>query len=133
MSGWKAGAIKSFFRVVINSDIPGRLRIKIKNFRLIPETGVNASLPYISKAFGILPGVKSARLNPKVGSLLIIYDPLKANTKKILEWINIMIETGVKYAPVIARSGIREPARIEAFLIERLPRRVPDMEKTEEL
>lgn len=124
MSGWKAGAVKSFFRVRVHSDIPGRLRLKIKNFHLIPAAGVNTSLPYISKAFGLLPGVETARLNPKIGSLLVIYDPSVTGTQKILDWIDIMVETGVKYAPAIARSGVRDPARIERFFVDKLQKRL---------
>ena len=129
MSDWKAGAIRSFFRVRVHSDIPGRLRLKISNFRLIPQAGVSASLPYIPKAFGQLPGVKTAELNAKVGSLLILYDPAVTGTKAILDWIDTMIETGVKYAPAIARSGMKDPARIERFFIEKLQTRLPSGER----
>lgn len=119
MNSIKLTAIKTFFRIIVNSDISGRLRIKISNFNMIPKAGVEQSLGYIPKAFSMLSGIKSVEPNPKIGSLLIHYDPSKTNTAQILDDIDLMVDMGVQYAPKVMQWEEKDPQLIEDFFVEK--------------
>ncbi len=125
MGDFKANAVKKIFAINVISELPGRLRLGIKNYKLIPPDVVLGTVKYIEKAILLLPGVTESPINTKIGTMLVKYDNTKLKTADILGWIDILIDTGVKYAPQVSKSGIKDPDKIEAFYTAKLQKLIP--------
>lgn len=60
--------------------VPGRLRVKAPALKRNPARAAG-----VCAAVTAVPGVSSAEANPVTGSLLIAYDPLRVDPRRVLD------------------------------------------------
>ena len=87
MFNFKASILNLLFKFEVVSDIPGRLRIKVNNFKKLPNEAVNFQSQAV-KAVKRLDGVESVKFNFVIGTVLIEYDKDKIDSKAIVSWLN---------------------------------------------
>ena len=46
----------------------------------------------------MLPGVRDAQVNPRIGTALVMYDASMTNREEILRWIATAVDTGLELA-----------------------------------
>jgi hypothetical protein len=63
--------------VVLNANVPGRLRIHVPGWG--PEQRTT-----LERRLSMVPGVRSARATPSTGNVLLIYDPALTEPAKLL-------------------------------------------------
>lgn len=86
--------------------IPGRLRIRSKNFRCN-----SSSLNTVRFELSKLKGIASVRLNLKAGSMTVCYDTKIFSSDEILELMNSYQCVSVKHAkPVSNNLAVKQPA-----------------------
>lgn len=71
---------------LIVSRLPGRLRLRNTLLRRSPL------LAQLRDASLLLPGMHAARSNPRVGSLLLQYDPLRLSDAEIDAWLTPLLQ-----------------------------------------
>ena len=87
MFNFKASIRNLLFKFEVVSDIPGRLRIKVNNFKKLPKEAVNFQSQAV-EAVKRLDGVESVKFNFVIGTVLIEYDKDKIDSKAIVSWLN---------------------------------------------
>ncbi|WP_304195589.1 HMA2 domain-containing protein [Peptostreptococcus stomatis] len=87
MFNFKASILNLLFKFEVVSDIPGRLRIKVNNFKKLPKEAVNFQSQAV-EAVKRLDGVESVKFNFVIGTVLIEYDTDKIDSKAIVSWLN---------------------------------------------
>lgn len=87
MFNFKASILNLLFKFEVVSDIPGRLRIKVNNFKKLPKEAVNFQSQAV-EAVKRLDGVESVKFNFVIGTILIEYDTDKIDSKAIVSWLN---------------------------------------------
>lgn len=87
MFNFKASILNLLFKFEVVSDIPGRLRIKVNNFKKLPKEAVNFQSQSV-EAVKRLDGVKNVKFNFVIGTVLIEYDTDKVDSKAIVSWLN---------------------------------------------
>lgn len=87
MFNFKASIISMLFKFEVVSDLPGRLRIKVNNYKKIPKDAVNFQSQAM-EAVKRLDGVKTVKFNFVIGTVLIEYDTDKVDSKTIVNWLN---------------------------------------------
>ena len=75
------------FKFEVVSDLPGRLRIKVNNFKKLPKEAVNFQSQAM-EAVKRLDGVENVKFNFVIGTVLIEYDTDKVDSKAIVSWLN---------------------------------------------
>ncbi len=118
----KQAIAKSLFKIEVSSDLPGRLRLKIRNFKRIPGDLVRDYLPTVTKVLKMLKGVTSAELNDVTGSILISYEKDATTSEKIRTSIDKMIDVGMALYESdkdIAKKGTQEIERIFMELLKK--------------
>lgn len=87
MFNFKASILNLLFKFEVVSDIPGRLRIKVNNFKKLPKEAVNFQSQAV-EAVKRLDGVENVKFNFVIGTVLIEYDKDKIDSKAIVSWLN---------------------------------------------
>ena len=87
MFNFKASILSMLFKFEVVSDIPGRLRIKVNNYKKIPKDAVNFQSQAM-EAVKRLDGVKIVKFNFVIGTVLIEYDTDKVDSKTVVNWLN---------------------------------------------
>nr|WP_314497544.1 cation transporter [uncultured Peptostreptococcus sp.] len=87
MFNFKASILNLLFKFEVVSDLPGRLRIKVNNFKKLPKEAVNFQSQAM-EAVKRLDGVKNVKFNFVIGTVLIEYDTDKVDSKAIVSWLN---------------------------------------------
>lgn len=87
MFNFKASILNLLFKFEVVSDLPGRLRIKVNNFKKLPKEAVNFQSQAM-EAVKRLDGVKNVKFNFVIGTVLIEYDIDKVDSKAIVSWLN---------------------------------------------
>ena len=87
MFNFKASILNLLFKFEVVSDLPGRLRIKVNNFKKLPKEAVNFQSQAV-EAVKRLDGVESVKFNFVIGTVLIEYDTDKVDSKAIVSWLN---------------------------------------------
>ena len=87
MFNFKASILNLLLKFEVVSDIPGRLRIKVNNFKKLPKEAVNFQSQAV-EAVKRLDGVESVKFNFVIGTVLIEYDKDKIDSKAIVSWLN---------------------------------------------
>lgn len=87
MFNFKASILNLLFKFEVVSDIPGRLRIKVNNFKKLPKEAVNFQSQAV-EAVKRLDGVEGVKFNFVIGTVLIEYDKDKIDSKAIVSWLN---------------------------------------------
>lgn len=116
--------IRRCLRPRVDCDIPGRLRISFARYAMLPEAA-KPYLHYVEDILKLLPAVNQVRLNPRIGSILVLYESEKGNSRQILRWVDIVVDTGLEIARELeGAEDIREEelaSRIRRALVLRLP------------
>nr|WP_314276699.1 cation transporter [uncultured Peptostreptococcus sp.] len=87
MFNFKASILNLLFKFEVVSDLPGRLRIKVNNFKKLPKEAVNFQSQAM-EAVKRLNGVKDVKFNFVIGTALIEYDINQVDSKKVINWLN---------------------------------------------
>ena len=119
MNSLEEGFTRRSLKPRVDCDIPGRLRLSFARYALLPEAA-KPYLHYVEDVLKLLPGVREVRLNPRIGTILVLYDPSEAGTRQILRWVGIAVDTGLE----IARELEGVEAVDEDTLAERVRRRL---------
>ena len=109
----------------VDCDLPGRLRLSFARYALLPEAA-KPYLHYVEDVLKLLPGVQEVRLNPRIGTILVLYAPSEAGARQILRWVGIVVDTGLEIARELeGTETVDEEAlaeRVRRQLVLRLPR-----------
>lgn len=89
MLNFKVALLNFLFKFEVVSDLPGRMRLKVKNFKKIPKEAVEYQ-KYGVQAIKKLKGVRNVTFNFVIGTILIEYDNDILDSKKIVHWLNII-------------------------------------------
>lgn len=106
-------------------DLPGRLRLRFEHYARLPE-GARPYLHYVEDVLKLLPGVHTVDLNPRIGTILVLYETEAVSVRQILRWVGIVVDTGLEIAreldgaKPVAESTLAE--RVRRQLVLRLPR-----------
>ena len=125
MNSLEEGFIRRSLKPRVDCDIPGRLRLSFARHALLPEAA-KPYLHYVEDVLKLLPGVREVRLNPRIGTILVLYNPSEAGSRQILRWVGIVVDTGLEIARELEGSEpVDESAladRVRRELVLRLPR-----------
>lgn len=104
-------------------DLPGRLRLSFEHYARLPE-GARPYLHYVEDVLKLLPGVHTVDLNPRIGTILVLYEPETVSVRQILRWVGIVVDTGLELARELPREGVNESSladEVRRRLVLRLP------------
>ena len=107
----------------VECDLPGRLRLRFARHALLPEAAV-PYLHYVEDVLKLLPGVQAVQLNPRIGTILVLYEPKTVSARQILRWVDIVVDTGLEIAREIGAEAVEEAelaGKVRARLVLRLP------------
>ena len=76
----------------------------------------------------MLPGVKDVNVTARTGSVLVIYDPEITNARRIMCWVDIVVDTGLEIARDNEWEG-KDEGEIERLVRERLILRLPQQKE----
>ncbi len=93
--GIVGGIAKSYYKVEVASDLPGRLRLKVRNFAKIPKDLVQKFFPSVGRIISQMDGILNVQINKNTGSILINYDKNLTEASKITAKIDNMIDVGI--------------------------------------
>ncbi len=122
MNIFQEGLLRLYLKPVVESDLPGRLRIRFRKADLLPAEAL-PYLHYIYNVLTLLDGVHDAAVNPRIGTVLITYDKDQTNAKKILHWVDTIVDTGLTLAKEDTWQGASEET-IARMMRERLELRL---------
>ena len=111
----------------VECDLPGRLRMRFRHSEQLPKEAL-PYLHYIQDVLQLLPGVSGAKVNPRIGTVLIRYDAAVTNTRAILRWVDIVVDEGICISKedVWQNAGEKE---LEEIVRQRLILRLPQQKK----
>lgn len=89
--------IRHYLKPAVTSDLPGRLRLSFKGYQMLPKEAL-PYLHYVQDVMTMLPGVRDAQVNPRIGTALVTYDASMTNREEILRWIATAVDTGLELA-----------------------------------
>ena len=108
----------------VESDIPGRLRMLFPRYSLLPDSA-RPYLHYVEDVLRLLPGVHTVRVNPRIGTVLVLYDQGMCTTRQILRWVDIVVDTGIEIAREMEGAAERNEEDIASLVRRRLVLRLP--------
>ena len=109
----------------VESDLPGRLRVMFPRYDLLPEAA-KPYLHYVEEVLKLLPGAETVRMNPRIGTVLVLYDREKCSSARILRWIDIVVDTGIEIAGGLDLEKIPDEAEIAEKVRQELTLRLPE-------
>ncbi len=122
MNIFQEGLLRLYLKPVVESDLPGRLRIRFRKVDLLPSEAL-PYLHYIYDVLTLLDGVHDVTVNPRIGTVLITYDKDQTNARKILHWVDTVVDTGLSLAKEDTWQGASEDT-IARMMRERLELRL---------
>ena len=118
---------ETFLRVclkpAVTSNLPGRLRLKFSKYKMLPKEA-EPYLHYANDVMAMLPGVKDSVINARIGTALVLYDAQTTSSRRILRWVDIVVDTGLEIAKEIKPEEIDEQ-KLEQIVRQRLILRLP--------
>ena len=108
----------------VESDLPGRMRLLFPRYALLPVSA-RPYLHYVEDVLKLLPGVLSVRLNARIGTVLVFYDPAECTPRRILRWVDIVVDTGIGISHELEGAGAEDEAEIASEVRRRLMLRLP--------
>lgn len=91
----KCYIIKHLKKIKVIHSIPGRMRLKLPNISNVPDEFRQYD-DFIVRAVKILEGVDEVSFNYTIGTALVTYDIHKIYEKKILGWIEDIVDISIK-------------------------------------
>ena len=64
--------IRHYLKPTVTSDLPGRLRLSFKGYQMLPKEAL-PYLHYVQDVMTMLPGVRDAQVNPRIGTALVTF------------------------------------------------------------
>lgn len=122
---------ESFLRLCLHPrvecDLPGRLRVSFCKYRLLPKEAL-PYLHYIQDVLTLLPGVTGAEINPRIGTVLVLYDAALTSSRAILRWVDIVVDEGIRISKeeLWQNAGEKE---LEEIVRKRLILRLPQQKE----
>ena len=122
---------ESFLRLCLHPrvecDLPGRLRVSFCKYRLLPKEAL-PYLHYIQDVLTLLPGVTGAEINPRIGTVLVLYDAAITSSRAILRWVDIVVDEGIRISKeeLWQNAGEKE---LEEIVRKRLILRLPQQKE----
>ena len=107
----------------VECDLPGRLRLRFRHSEQLPKEAL-PYLHYVQDVLKMLPGVTEITVNARIGTVLVIYDAGTTNTRQILRWVDIVVDTGLEIAKEIKPEEVDEES-LERVVRQRLILRLP--------
>ena len=107
----------------VECDLPGRLRLRFRHSEQLPKEALSY-LHYVQDVLKMLPGITEVTVNARIGTVLVIYDAGTTNTRQILRWVDIVVDTGLEIAKEIKPEEVDEESLgrvVRQRLILRLP------------
>ena len=111
-------------------DLPGRLRMKFSKYDMLPKEAL-PYLHYVRDVLAMLPGVNDVTVNARIGTVLVLYDANKTNSRQIMRWVDIVVDTGIEIAKDKEWEG-KDEAEIEQLVRDRLILRLPQQSRVSE-
>ena len=96
--------ISKLMKIKVAHSIPGRIRFKVSSLKDIPEEYMIYE-KYLHQSLKKLNGIESIDVNRVTGSILITYDMKKVYEEKILNWIEVIKEIGLRNLDLIEKYG----------------------------
>lgn len=96
--------VSKLMKIKVAHSIPGRIRFKVASLKDIPDEYMIYE-KYLHQALQKLDGVENVDVNKMTGSILINYDIKRTYEEKILNWIEIIKEIGLKNIDLIEKYG----------------------------
>ncbi len=107
----------------VECDLPGRLRLRFRHSEQLPKEAL-PYLHYVQDVLKMLPGITEVTVNARIGTVLVIYDAGTTNTRQILRWVDIVVDTGLEIAKEIKPEEVDEES-LERVVRQRLILRLP--------
>ena len=107
----------------VTCNLPGRLRLAFAKYQLLPKEAL-PYLHYVRDVLLLLPGVTDAQANPRIGTVLVSYDPGKTSEQTILQWVATVVDEGIQLSREDIWQGADEQT-LAALVRERLLLRLP--------
>lgn len=107
----------------VTCNLPGRLRLAFAKYQLLPKEAL-PYLHYVRDVLLLLPGVTDAQANPRIGTVLVSYDPGKTSEQAILQWVATVVDEGIQLSREDIWQGADEQT-LAALVRERLLLRLP--------
>ena len=108
----------------VESNLPGRLRLLFPRYALLPDSA-RPYLHYVEDVLKLLPGVRTVRVNSRIGTVLVMYDQAICTVRQILRWVDIVVDTGIEIAQEMKNAGIKDETIIAPTVRQRLILRLP--------
>ena len=112
----------------VESDLPGRLRLLFPRYALLPDSA-RPYLHYVEDVLKLLPGVRTVRVNARIGTVLVMYDQTICTTRQILRWVDIVVDTGIEIAYGMEDEKAKDEAEIASAVRQKLILRLPQCDE----
>lgn len=120
----REGILRCNLKPRVECDLPGRLRMLFPRYALLPESA-KPYLHYVEDILKLLPGVHTVQVNPRIGTVLVLYDQSVCTTRQILRWVDIVVDTGIEIAHEMEGTETKDEANIASVVRQRLVLRLP--------
>ena len=128
MTDIRESILRCILKPRVESDLPGRLRMLFPRHAMLPDSA-RPYLHYVEDVLKLLPGVQTVRLNPRIGTVLVMYDRALCSARQILRWVDIVVDTGIGIANEMKNGRAKDETDIASMVRQRLMLRLPQ-EKT---
>ncbi|MDO5300144.1 MAG: heavy metal-associated domain-containing protein [Clostridia bacterium] len=119
------GFVRYCLKPAVSCNLPGRLRMTFRSYKLLPKEAL-PYLHYIRDVLTMLPGVTDVQINPRIGTVLVLYDPETTASRQILRWVDIVVDTGLELAGEMDWQHMAaDEADLERMVRSRLILRLP--------
>lgn len=128
----REGILRCSLKPRVESDLPGRLRILFPRYSLLADSA-RPYLHYVEDVLKLLSGVRTVKVNARIGTVLVIYDQAVCTTRQILRWVDIVVDTGIEIAHEIEGTEAKGEADIASIVRQRLVLRLPQCEDSKKM
>ncbi len=114
----------------VESSLPGRLRLLFPRYALLPDSA-RPYLHYVEDVLKLLPGVRTVRINIRIGTVLVMFDQTVCTARQILRWVDIVVDTGIEIARELEDAVAKDEKDIASLVRQRLVLRLPQCRESE--
>ena len=130
MNSIREGVLRCSLKPRVESDLPGRLRMLFPRFALLPDSA-RPYLHYVEDVLKLLSGVREVRLNTRIGTVLVLYDPSVCTARRILRWVDVTADTGIEIAHELEGAETKSEAEIASLVRQRLVLQLPQCHESD--